>query len=341
MRATRTSASIDHFKNGRFFNPGVSAHGFSQLLKWVTNRRIGPWRRWIPSVPGAPPPQRVEGGDLRVTFVNHSTVLIQTEGRNFLTDPVWSRRVSPVSFAGPQRHRDPGIRFEDLPPIDCILLSHNHYDHLDVPTLRRILGAHHPAIFCPLGVAKMVRRIGFQQVRELDWNESEIWEGLQIHSVQAQHFAARTPFDRNRALWCGWVVEADAGRIYFAGDTGFGNLFSSLRDRFAPLRLALLPIGAYDPEWFMGPIHMTPEEAVEARSILNAAVAVAIHYGTFSLADDGETDPAERLQRALQGRADADSFWLLSEGEGRLVPELQEEECPALAQPQPKDSESI
>lgn len=320
---TSIPAVPEHFRDGRFFNPGVPDHNFLQAIKWARTRQPGPWRAWIPSTPGPKPPERVHGTTLRVTFVNHATVLLQTQSLNILTDPVWSHRVSPVSFTGPQRHRDPGLGFDDLPRIDALLISHNHYDHLDLPTLRRIAGTHAPVVFCPLGVAKLVRRAGLREVHELDWGQSQPWQQMRVHSVQAQHFAARTPFNRNRSLWCGWVLESEseaAGNIYFAGDTGFGDFFSSIGERFAPLRLALLPIGAYEPEWFMGPVHMTPEQAVEARAILDASIAIGIHYGTFALADDGETAPVERLQRTLRGRSDAGRFWILEEGHGREIP---------------------
>ncbi|MGA7885485.1 MAG: MBL fold metallo-hydrolase [Acidobacteriaceae bacterium] len=315
-----TAAPVEHYWNGRFFNPGAPDHGFREALKWMRTRQPGAWPQWIPSRPGPKPPERVEGTALRVTFVNHATVLLQTGGLNLLTDPVWSDRVSPVSFAGPRRHRAPGIRFEDLPPIDAILLSHNHYDHLDAPTLRRLAAEHKPAVFCPLGVAPLVRRCGLPEVHELDWWQATTWRGHGIHCVPAQHFSARTPFDRNRTLWCGWVVEAERGNLYFAGDTGFGNFLQEIDRCFAPIRLALLPIGAYEPEWFMGPVHMTPEQAVDARTIIGANVAIGIHFGTFSLADDGEADPPARLRRALEGREDADRFWTLAEGEGREIP---------------------
>lgn len=320
--AERTEAFpvVEHFRDGRFFNPGVAEHGFGTALKWMTNRKIGPWKPWIDSTPGPPPPARVDGDDLRVTFINHSTVLLQTQGLNILTDPVWSFRVSPVRFTGPQRHRDPGIRFEDLPPLDCLLISHNHYDHFDAPTLQRIAAAHRPAVFAPLGLVRPLRRIGFREVYELDWGQSLPWRQMQIYCVPAQHFSARTPFDRNRTLWCGWLLENPGGNLYFAGDSGFFDVFTALHDRFSPIRLALLPIGAYEPEWFMGPVHMTPEQAVEARAILDAATAIAIHFGTFALADDGETAPTDRLASALQGRDDAGKFWVLREGEGRLIP---------------------
>ncbi|HKO11051.1 MAG TPA: MBL fold metallo-hydrolase [Acidobacteriaceae bacterium] len=320
MEAAATRAA-EHYRSGRFFNPGVRDHGFLQAIKWMLGRRIGPWPKWITSEPGAPPPGSVPGDALRITFVNHATVLMQTQELNLLTDPVWSRRVSPVRFAGPMRHRDPGIRFEDLPRIDGVLISHNHYDHFDRPTLRRLAAEHDPAAFCPLGLAKPLRALGFGDVHELDWWHSAEWGGVRLHCVPAQHFSARGPFDRNRTLWCGWVMAGEAGNIYFAADTGFGEFFREVASRFAPLRFAMLPIGAYEPEWFMGPIHMTPEQAVEAWSLLGAPEAMAIHFGTFSLADDAERAPVDRLLAALPGRPDAERFWIPVEGEGRMIPQ--------------------
>lgn len=317
-----SSLTMPHHRDGRFFNPGVPDHGFRQLLKWIRTRQPGDWPRWIPSSPGPKPPERVPGSDLRVTFINHSTVLLQTEGLNLLTDPVWSCRVSPVSFAGPKRHRDTGVRFEDLPPIDAVLLSHDHYDHLDVPTLKRLARRQRPAVFCPLGVARRVRRCGLSDVFELDWGQSVSWRSRRLHCVRAQHFSGRTPFRRNRTLWCSWVIEASAGNIYFAGDSGFGDFFAEIGRRFSPIRLALLPIGAYKPEWFMGPVHMTPDQAIHVRTQLGAPNAVAIHYGTFALADDSHADPSTRLRRALAGREDTAHFWILPEGQGRQVPAL-------------------
>lgn len=319
MVADRVVPHIEHFRDGRFFNPGAVEHGFREALRWMTKRKPGTWRKWIDSVPGPPPPLRVEGAELRVKFVNHSTVLLQTEGHNILADPVWSRRVSPVQWTGPERHRDPGIRFDDLPPIDCLLITHNHYDHCDRPTLRRLAKRGQPVVLCPLGLAKMLRRIGFRNVQELDWGQSANCGALRIHCTQAQHFSGRGLFDRNRTLWCGWLLEAAAGNIYYAGDTGFGSFWEQIREQFAPLRLALLPIGAYEPEWFMGPVHMTPEEAVAAWDLLGAATAMAMHYGTFALADDGESDPVDRLRRTLQGRHNAEQFLVLTEGEGRSI----------------------
>ena len=317
---TKQLASLDHYRNGRFFNPGVPPQSFRKSLKWLTHRRIGPWRDFIVSVPGDKPLRRIAGSDLRVTFVNHATLLLQTEGHNLITDPIWSNRASPVQWIGPKRHRAPGIRVEDLPRIDCILISHSHYDHLDKATLRRLLARDRPAVFCPLGVGKLIRKLGFQEIHELDWWQDHPWRQLRLHCVPAQHFSSRTLFDWNRSLWCGWVIECPTGDIYFAGDTGFGKHFAAVAKRFQDLRLALLPIGAYQPEWFMGCIHMNPEEAVKAQTILGAATAVGIHFGTFSLADDGETEPTDRLRQVLESAPEPNSFWILNHGEGRNVP---------------------
>jgi L-ascorbate metabolism protein UlaG (beta-lactamase superfamily) len=316
----RKYPNSDHHRNGYFFNPDTPAHLFSDFLRWYRNRDQSRWRRDIPSEPGPKPPARVNGPELRVTFINHATVLLQTEGLSFITDPIWSQRASPSSFAGPRRHRVPGIRFEDLPTIDAILMSHNHYDHLDVGTLRRLLRRDSPTIFCPLGVAPILKRIGFREIHELDWWQSVTWKNLEFHCTPAQHFSARSAFDRNRTLWCGWRIDFAAGAVYFAGDTGYGKFFHQIRERSKDIRLALLPIGAFRPEWFMGPVHMTPEQAVEAHGVLNAATSMAIHFGTFSLADDGETEAVGRLNKCLDANPPQNPFWLLREGEGRIVP---------------------
>lgn len=323
----QNSDQPDHWRDGRFFNPGAPAHGFSQLLRWILHRERGAWRRWI-DAPRAgslePPPERVLGEELRVTLVNHATFLIQSEGLNILTDPVWSHRVSPLTFAGPERHRAPGIAFTDLPPIDLIVLSHNHYDHLDLATLRRLNACFRPEICCPLGVGRLLRRAGFATIHELDWGQSIRWRGKRLDCVRAQHFSARTPFDRDRTLWAGWVIGFDAGAVYFAGDSGFGPFFAEIAREFSPIRLAFLPIGAYKPEWFMGPIHMTPEEALEVHRILAPSVSVAMHYGTFALADDGETEPVERLAAALGANPPETPFLVLEHGVGHSIPRLGE-----------------
>jgi len=265
------------------------------------------------------------GLDVRVTWVGHSTVLIQSEGLNILTDPIWSERASPVSWAGPRRRTAPGLRLEDLPRIDLVLLSHNHYDHLDLPTLRELHRVHAPRILAGLGVTRLLVEHGITGGEELDWWQAvRLSPRVRVTFVPAQHFSGRGLFDRDRSLWGGFVLEAPDGPIYFAGDTGFGPHFRQIRERFGPVRLALLPIGAFQPTWFMRYAHTSPDEAIEAHLVLGAHRSLAIHHGTFPLADDGQDEPREALERALARRGLArEVFWTPAPGEGlRLPPRL-------------------
>jgi L-ascorbate metabolism protein UlaG (beta-lactamase superfamily) len=258
----------------------------------------------------------VEGGGLRTTLVNHSTVLLQQRGSNILTDPVWSARVSPLSWIGPPRRRDPGVSWENLPRIDAVLISHNHYDHLDLPTLRRLAARGDSTFIVPSGGAKLLRAEKIGPVHELDWGESLTLSGFTIHCVPALHFSSRGLFDRNRTLWCGYVIESQERLVYFAGDTAFGSHFAQIRERFGPPRLALLPIGAYEPRWFMSPVHMGPDEAVRAHRILGAETSIAIHHGTFQLADEGLDTPEKQLIACAQ----PDSFLVLKNGQFAEIP---------------------
>lgn len=310
----------DHFDGRRFHNldPGRQSDG--SFLKWQLNRERGVWRDWVDAPPGPKPPERVEGGRLRVTFVNHATLLIQMDGVNILTDPIWSERCSPVSFVGPRRHRPPGIRFEDLPPIDVVLVSHNHYDHLDVATLRALQARHRPVILTPLGNAALMRRHGVKGAIELDWWQSvRVSDRAEVTLVPAQHFCARGISDRNANLWGGFVIRGASGSVYFAGDTGWGRHFGQIAERFAPIRAALLPIGAYLPRWFMKPVHIEPAEAVEAHKVLGARTSIPMHYGTFNLGDDGELQPLDDLRAALAANGNP-SFRILDFGEGEDLP---------------------
>lgn len=295
----------DHFDGERFYNPGSRVQpGPGGLFRWLANRQPGPWRNWTDSPPGPPPPARVSHGGLRVTLVGHATVLLQFDGVNFLSDPVWSMRASPVSWMGPRRHRPPGLRFDDLPPIDVVLQSHDHYDHLDFPTQRRLAARQQTTFLVPLGVwgrfaAKNIS--GGAESTELDWWQSvSISPQLKITAVPARHFSGRGLRDRNRTLWCGYMFEGPSGVVFFAGDTGYGTHFREIHERFPNIRLALLPIGAFRPQWFMGPVHMAPHDAVRAHQDLDTGMSVGIHYGTFRLADDGQDEAVTELQRALE-----------------------------------------
>jgi L-ascorbate metabolism protein UlaG (beta-lactamase superfamily) len=316
-----------HFDGERFSNdPPIARSAPSDFFKWRFHREHGPWREWTEPLPEPAPPRRVGRGELRVTFVNHATVLIQVDGLNILTDPIWSERASPLTWAGPRRHRPPGIRFEALPPIDVVLLSHNHYDHLDVPTLRRLSQAHHPRMLTGLGNRALLERNGVPGSEELEWWQTvALNDGIEIQAVPAQHFSGRSTTDRDRALWAGFVIKNRAGAVYFAGDTGYGGHFAAIRRRVGPIRLALLPIGAFRPRWLMHPIHLAPEEAARAAEDLGAATSVAIHFGTFDLADDGEDEAPRLLAEAVKASPSRPRFWVLGFGEGRDVPPGQDE----------------
>jgi len=312
QHGTGAPAFPRHFDGKRFFNPEApQARGFLDVLRWKLTSRPEPSAGFVSDVTPSHPPACVEGHELRVTLINHSTVLLQQGGANILTDPIWSQRASPFTWIGPRRRREPGVRWDDLPRIDIVLLSHNHYDHLDLATLRRLADRGQSQFVVPSGVARLLQSQSIGPVHELDWGESRAFARTTVHSVPALHFSARGVFDRNRTLWCGYVIEAGDRIVYFAGDTGFGGHFARIREQFGAPRLALLPIGAYLPHWFMSPVHMGPVDAVRAHEILRAQTSIAIHHGTFQLADEGLDTPKQRLMACAPG----DSFIVLDNGQ--------------------------
>ena len=316
----------DHFDGRRFYNLDPTPHGgLGAVLRWQWERLwrgAGGWPRWIDVPPGPRPPERVAGTALRVTFVGHSTALLQTGSLNVLTDPVWAERASPVAWAGPRRHRPPGLRFADLPRIDVVLLSHNHYDHLDLPTLRRLAREHAPLFVAGLGNGRLLADAGVRPVQEMDWWQETALPGrVGLTCVPARHFSGRGLRDRDAALWCGYVLRGPGGPVYFAGDTGFGCHFGEIVRRLGSPRLALLPIGAYLPLWFMGPVHLSPADALRAHGILGARTSVALHFGTFRIADDADGEAVVALEEAQRGQGEGvPEFWVLGYGEGRDVP---------------------
>jgi L-ascorbate metabolism protein UlaG (beta-lactamase superfamily) len=301
-----------HFDGKRFFNPDApQAPGFLDFLRWRLNSLPERSARFLWDVQQSKTPACTEGNELRVTLINHSTLLLQQYGANILTDPIWSRRASPFTWIGPRRRREPGVRWEDLPRIDIVLVSHNHYDHLDLATLHRLAARGESRFVVPVGVGRLLRSRNIGPVHELDWGESLSLAPVTIHSVPALHFSARGIFDRNRTLWCGYVIGAADRTVYFVGDTAFGDHFAQIRKRFGAPRLALLPIGAYEPRWFMSPSHMAPDDAVRAHQILGAKTSIAIHHGTFQLGDEAIDTPKQFLARC----APDDSFLVLDNGQ--------------------------
>ncbi len=289
----------DHCDGIRFFNPGVDTdRSLADLWRWRRDGKRAAWPARVPSLPAPPPPAGAGAGEVLLTLVGQSTVLIQVEGCNILTDPVWSERASPLDFAGPKRVRAPGIAFGDLPHIDLVLLSHNHYDHLDLATLQRLHARSAPRIVTGLGNGRLLRHRGMDGVVELDW-----WQcctparGVDVTYLPAQHWSSRSPFDRRRALWGGHAVQAGGACLYFAGDSGYGPHFAAIGRALAP-DVALLPIGAYEPRWFMQAQHMDPSDAVEAHRDLGASMSLGIHWGTFQLTDEAIDAPLAGLARA-------------------------------------------
>jgi len=315
----------DHFDGTRFVGRyAAPAKRASDFWRWQRSYNKTQWPEWVANKEATRPPARVTDNSLRVTYVGHATFLIQIAGLNILTDPIWSERASPFTFAGPKRHRNPGIAFEALPPIDLVLVSHCHYDHLDLATLSRLAATHRPRIITPLGNDTIMRSHDAAIAAEArDWNETiAVNANVAVSLTPARHWSARQLFDRNKALWSAFVIDTPAGKIYFVGDSGYGDgeHFRDVRARHGAIRLAILPIGAYEPRWFMGDQHMNPDESVKAFRDCGAEFALASHFGTFQLTDEAIDAPVIALDdaRAAAGisrerfRAlDPGEFWIV------------------------------
>src|SRR5215475_2830670 len=305
-----TGPVSDHFDGERFFDPhGVPPKRRRDLLRWMVDRhwraRKSAWPAWVPSPYADRPPRRLEGPAWRISYVGHASLLLQTAGLNLLLDPVWSKRVSPSRFVGPKRVNDPGIAFADLPPIDVVLVSHGHYDHLDVVTLSRLAAAHRPRVITPLGNDAIMRNHDPAiKAEAYDWDDrADLGAGVAVTLVATRHWSARNLSDRNMALWASFVIETPGGIIYFVADSGYGDgwHFRRAGERYGPLRLAILPIGAYEPRWFMRDQHMNPAESVQALIDCGAELALGHHYGTFQLTDEPFDAPPHRPRRGFEG----------------------------------------
>jgi L-ascorbate metabolism protein UlaG (beta-lactamase superfamily) len=310
----------DHFDGVRFFDAYSSPLKRSTDLLRFFSRRGEKWPEWTPSPHSDRPPARVDGKMIRVSYVGHVSVLIQTAGLNILCDPVWSERASPFTFVGPKRVNDPGIAFEALPPIDLVLVSHCHYDHLDVATLSRLAAVHCPRVITPLGNDTIMHAYDSAIRAEAhDWETRvDLGRGFAVTPVGTRHWSARNLWDRNKALWASFVIETPSGKIYFVADSGYGkgHYFKTARDRHGPFRLAMLPIGGYEPRWFMRDQHMNPEDAVRALADCGAEFALAQHHGTFKLTYEAIDAPREALAAALKAASiPPDRFRALLPGE--------------------------
>ena len=290
-----------HFDGHEFHNdPKVPQPGAADVVRWMLSGGAIDWNAAAPVVP-AQPPARVEQG-IRVTFVNHATVLVQMDGISILTDPIWSERVGPVSFLGPSRQAAPGVRFDDLPKIDAVVLSHSHYDHCDVETLVALEKRFAAPVFAGLGSRAMLAEHEVSRGVDLDWWQSARigTSGVTVTMTPARHGSQRGAGDRNAVLWGGFMLNGPSGSVFFAGDTAFAPHFAEIRQKLGAPTVALLPIGAYRPRWFMQNIHMDPTDAVRAHQALGAGRSVGIHWGTFDLSDEGRFQPAGELMLALR-----------------------------------------
>jgi N-acyl-phosphatidylethanolamine-hydrolysing phospholipase D len=310
-----------HFRNGRFHNRYSSeSHGVIEVIKWLPEFL----RMKLPKVDFKvlkPDVAMLKANRTAstLTWIGHSTFLIQIGGLNVITDPVFSERASPFSAAGPKRMAPPAISYQDLPPLDIALVSHNHYDHLDEKAVRRLAKDHPGLTFVvALGLARWFRRRGINNVIELDWWQDTHVAAARISAVPVQHFSGRGALDRNATLWCGFIAEIAGRKIFFAGDTGYSKDFVDIAERFAPVDLALIPIGAYEPRWFMRPVHVDPAEAVQIHLDLQSRQSVAMHWGTFQLTAEPADQPPLRLQAELSAlNIASEKFWVFKHGETR------------------------
>ena len=330
-----TRAGAPRTPDGTFRNPwpGSEPHGLRDIFRWMRERRtqriaLTPPRGTFPSDSPAIAYPRAQDTGFTATWIGHSTVLLQLGGLNILTDPVFSQRAFPVQWIGPRRVMEPGVALEALPPIDMVVLSHNHYDHLDRPAVRHIARAHSKATWIvPLGVGAYLRGWGVKDITELDWWQHTEIKGLQVTATPARHFSGRTPWDRNKSLWCGYALVRNGRRALFVGDTAFHPAFRDIGEQCGPFDLVMMPIGAYDPRWFMGIVHMDPHQAVEAYRCLVAShpdqplpLMLGIHWGTFRLTDEAMNEPPIQTvaEWGAAGLAE-DRLWIARFGETRVL----------------------
>lgn len=327
-----------HHRDGTFQNTNgdFTPRSLAEVIRWRWNAM----REGLPPRPAEPiPTQAADLGFIRantgagqvpaVTWIGHATVLAQLGGLNLLTDPIFSERASPLSFAGPKREQPPGLALHELPAIDVVLVSHNHYDHLDLASCRSLATqtGGSPLFVVPLGLQAWFQARGIDRVVELDWWQSHVLNGVEVFLVPAQHWSARGLNDRMKTLWGGFAVFAPGCQLFFAGDTGYSRDFADIRSRFAERQrdggfdIALIPIGAYEPRWFMSNQHVNVEEALKIHTDLGARRSLGVHWGTFELTDEALDEPPRqlRLQRAALGMAE-DDFFTLAIGETRRIP---------------------
>jgi L-ascorbate metabolism protein UlaG (beta-lactamase superfamily) len=326
LPADEKTPYMNHYTSNGFKNPypGYKERTFGDLFKWLVWDKISGKRPRHPdhyafeSADNDGAFLRKNREDFTVTWIGHSTVLVQLNGLNILTDPIWSDRASPFSFIGPKRYMKPGITLENLPPIDIIIISHDHYDHFDFKTLSHF--GNDVFYLVPLGLGKYLDALGISHYSEMDWWDEINYNGVRLCCVPAQHVSGRIWGKDNKTLWCGWVAIAHTGKFYFSGDTGYFPGFKEIGKKYGPFDVAALPIGAYQPRWFMQSVHTGPKEAIQATFDLKARNMMAVHWGTFDLADELLDDPPKTLKKIIdEKKLNPNNYWIFKFGETRIV----------------------
>ncbi len=314
----------DHFNGKRFYNPdNRDGHWFLDTIKWLWEMDTVQWPQWIEDPPREKLFKRIGIDTIRITYINQSTTFIQLDKCNILTDPIWSEKAGPCSWLGIKRVRKPGIALDDLPPVDLILISHDHYDHLDIRTLKKLYKIKQSKIITGLGIKKILSSEGIFNVTELDWwqNFSFKERGITITFVPASHSSGRGIFDKNRTLWGGFVIKGKSGLIYFAGDSGYGDFVRTISKTFPYITVSLLPLGSYEKRWYMKHQHMNPYDAVKIHKILSSKISIGIHFATFLEHPEQSIDAHEKdLKLALKKNNLSESCFIIPKfGEGIFI----------------------
>ena len=309
--------------DGVFVNNYVShKSSFKDFWKW-RRESSKPEPIAFPMVENDPEYLKSNKSENTITWIGHSTFLLQIDGINILTDPHFTKRASPLSFMGPSRTTPPGLKIEELPFIDFVLISHNHYDHLDSKTIQLLLkkqNVNQPTFFVPLKLRNILSKLGARNVMEHEWWQMTQFKNLEIHSVPVQHWSKRTFNDTNKTLWCGWVVKANNFKYFFVGDTGYSKDFKDIQKKFGSFDLSTIPIGAYAPRWFMKDSHCNVEEAIQIHKDVKSKKSIAMHWGTFQLTDEPMDEPIKLLQELTkQLKISKDEFSYMTHGQTKKI----------------------
>ncbi len=296
-----TGPKSSHFDGKKFHNPsGLAAKGLKDVFRYLPESlKRDPWTFKHFATASPDELDQVSPDKIRYCFINHSSFLIQIEGVNILTDPIWSDRCSPFQWSGPKRMSNPGINKEDLPRIDVVLISHNHYDHLDKASIRFLAEKHNPLFITTLGVSHLLKKYGAENCVEIDWWQKHTFGPIRFTATPSNHFSSRGILDRDKTLWCGFTINSSTKNLYFLGDSGYSEIFQEIGNRLGPFDLSFIPIGAYLPRWFMSPIHISPEESAQVHLDVKSKKSVAMHFGCFPLANDNEARATDELRKAL------------------------------------------